>query len=58
MDFDTLKDYDDREETPDYPFMPKSAANSLIPPKFRRGGIVEECCDKPCSIDELKAYCQ
>ncbi|XP_028175212.1 bombyxin B-10-like [Ostrinia furnacalis] len=23
----------------------------------KRGGVVEECCEKPCSIDELLSYC-
>ncbi|XP_063833213.1 bombyxin A-3 homolog [Ostrinia nubilalis] len=25
--------------------------------KAKRGGIVSECCEKPCSIDELLTYC-
>ncbi|KAL0822171.1 hypothetical protein ABMA28_004302 [Loxostege sticticalis] len=23
----------------------------------KRGGVVEECCEKPCTLDELLSYC-
>ncbi|KAL0822172.1 hypothetical protein ABMA28_004303 [Loxostege sticticalis] len=25
--------------------------------KAKRGGVVSECCEKPCSLEELLTYC-
>uniref|UniRef100_A0A4Y0BEV6 IlGF domain-containing protein n=1 Tax=Anopheles funestus TaxID=62324 RepID=A0A4Y0BEV6_ANOFN len=34
--------------------------NELIPARFRksRGGIVEECCLRPCGLNQLLQYCK
>lgn len=41
-----------------YPFQLKDFAHMMIPRRFRRDtGIVEECCQKSCSYNEMKSYC-
>ncbi|XP_063227913.1 LIRP-like isoform X1 [Bacillus rossius redtenbacheri] len=44
---------------PCYPFRVSSQARSVIPGAFRRlkRGLVDECCAKSCSIDEMRSYC-
>nr|QDK59898.1 insulin-like peptide 1 [Cydia pomonella] len=37
------------------PWLPASAALSLM--RGKRQGIATECCDKPCTIDEMMTYC-
>ncbi|KAG5875269.1 hypothetical protein JTB14_033477 [Gonioctena quinquepunctata] len=39
-----------------YPFIPREQAESLVPIKSRRG-VIEECCERSCSIQELETYC-
>ena len=44
-------------------FISKYEANALDVPlsQFRRvnrNGIVEECCENPCTVDELTEYCE
>ncbi|KAJ8931858.1 hypothetical protein NQ314_015188 [Rhamnusium bicolor] len=41
----------------EFPFLSKELAKSLVPQKIRRGGIVDECCHKSCTINELRSYC-
>lgn len=42
-----------------YPFISKEISNSIFPNRFRkREGIIQECCDSPCSIWELYSYCK
>ncbi|KAH8302458.1 hypothetical protein KR044_006903 [Drosophila immigrans] len=39
-------------------FQPENALSSLTTTRRRtRGDIVDECCARPCNIDELRAYC-
>ncbi|KAH8302456.1 hypothetical protein KR044_006901 [Drosophila immigrans] len=40
-----------------YAMLGESARQQLLSTRRRRFDIVEECCDKPCSTDELKEYC-
>lgn len=41
-----------------YPVKSRMSAYSMVPRRFRRqAGIVEECCDKPCFLNELRSYC-
>uniref|UniRef100_A0A336MJK3 CSON000926 protein n=1 Tax=Culicoides sonorensis TaxID=179676 RepID=A0A336MJK3_CULSO len=67
-DYDTFpynepmqQDWNQEVILPDYnsPFMRKIAAAAFTPTSFRRirRGIHDECCRKPCSINELKSYC-
>lgn len=46
-------------ELPDYPFVSRIQGTEIKSPfrRFRRG-IVDECCLKSCSNDELRSYCQ
>uniref|UniRef100_A0A2A4JKR2 Insulin-like domain-containing protein n=1 Tax=Heliothis virescens TaxID=7102 RepID=A0A2A4JKR2_HELVI len=37
-------------------WMPQRGTNSLTGMRGKRGPA-DECCDKPCSIDELLSYC-
>ncbi|CAH2063831.1 unnamed protein product, partial [Iphiclides podalirius] len=41
------------------PWVPASRAKSMaLPSRGKRyPGVVNECCDKPCSINELLSYC-
>lgn len=40
------------------PYVQKESVNSLLPmQKLRKKGIVEECCHKPCSQENLLLYC-
>ncbi|XP_054263844.1 bombyxin A-3 homolog [Macrosteles quadrilineatus] len=42
-----------------YPFRSRAKAFAVIPEYFRRQtrGVADECCSKPCTIDELSSYC-
>lgn len=40
-----------------WPWLQQENAVALSRPRGKRDGIVEECCDKPCSINELLSYC-
>ncbi|XP_053688317.1 uncharacterized protein LOC128737665 [Sabethes cyaneus] len=45
----------------DYGFRSNAGRNDLIPPRFRkspREGIVNECCVRPCGINQLLKYCK
>ncbi|XP_055838925.1 bombyxin B-9-like [Episyrphus balteatus] len=42
-----------------FPFLAKFQENSLAKTRRRRyGGIANECCDKPCTMDELRSFCR
>lgn len=42
----------------DFPFLPKESVNSFLSSqKMKRNGIVEECCRKPCTKENLLLYC-
>ncbi|EAT47984.1 AAEL000960-PA [Aedes aegypti] len=43
-----------------YGFRSSASRNDLIPPRFRKSprGIVDECCLRPCSINQLLKYCK
>ncbi|CAH1370290.1 hypothetical protein MTP99_011849 [Tenebrio molitor] len=43
----------------DYPYRSKASASSLITTfrQRRRRGVFNECCEKPCSHEELSSYC-
>ncbi|XP_055530956.1 uncharacterized protein LOC129721889 isoform X4 [Wyeomyia smithii] len=44
-----------------YAFRSNTGRNDLIPPRFRkspREGIVNECCLRPCGINQLLKYCK
>lgn len=45
------------EQAWNYPFLRKEGARNSL--RFRRGskGIIQECCEKPCSREYLKLYC-
>lgn len=38
-----------------WPWMPAQRARALG--RGKRGGVVSECCEKPCSVEELLSYC-
>ncbi|XP_018572597.1 bombyxin E-1-like [Anoplophora glabripennis] len=40
----------------DFPFLSKEFAKSFVPQKPRRE-VADECCHKPCTIDEMRYYC-
>ncbi|XP_044736019.1 LIRP-like [Chrysoperla carnea] len=44
---------------PVFPFRSKMNAEAMYPRIFRRPrrSIIDECCRKPCTIDELRQYC-
>lgn len=58
---DIYNDYEieDNKLVQAYPYyLPKALARALIPSRMQRGGgIVDECCKKPCGWQELQAYC-
>ncbi|XP_074038102.1 bombyxin B-8-like [Leptinotarsa decemlineata] len=56
LDFDNKLDNDLYSEELKFPFISRDLAESMVPVKSRRG-IIEECCDRPCSINELQTYC-
>ncbi|KAH8408695.1 hypothetical protein KR215_011015, partial [Drosophila sulfurigaster] len=41
-----------------YAMLGESARHQLLSTRRRRFNIVEECCDKPCTTQELKMYCR
>ncbi|XP_062559207.1 LIRP-like isoform X2 [Armigeres subalbatus] len=43
-----------------YGFRSSATRNDLIPPRFRKSprGIVDECCLRPCSLNQLLKYCK
>ncbi|KXJ69525.1 hypothetical protein RP20_CCG026702 [Aedes albopictus] len=43
-----------------YGFRSSGGRNDLIPPRFRKSpkGIVDECCLRPCGINQLLKYCK
>ncbi|XP_053679432.1 probable insulin-like peptide 2 [Anopheles nili] len=45
---------------PNYMYHRGTGHNELIPARFRksRGGIVEECCLRPCGMNQLLQYCK
>lgn len=47
------------DEPPRFPFRSKPNAAVLLPGAFRRyaRGVHDECCAKPCSVNELVSYC-
>lgn len=47
------------QKRPDYPYKSKQAASSLITGfrRRRKRGVFNECCEKPCSHEELSTYC-
>lgn len=49
---------EDNEEMFDYPFLPKRSAFDFITDGVNKRGVVEECCDKSCSLSELRSYCR
>ncbi|KAJ8913946.1 hypothetical protein NQ315_015183 [Exocentrus adspersus] len=49
-------EYNDVNDDLEFPFMSKELAKSLVPQKARRG-VYNECCQKPCSMKELRYYC-
>lgn len=40
-----------------FPFKPRDNAVSLIPRQYKRRGVADECCSKPCTLAELSSYC-
>nr|UES72907.1 insulin-like protein 3 [Carausius morosus] len=46
-------------DEPPFPFRVPPQARSIIPGSFRRlkRGLVDECCSKSCTIDEMRSYC-
>ncbi|XP_055707860.1 LIRP-like [Phlebotomus papatasi] len=47
-------------KVPHYPLLSRILSNSMRPGqfrRFRREGIIEECCRKSCTLTELKRYC-
>ncbi|XP_060531314.1 LIRP-like [Cylas formicarius] len=45
------------DEEPDFPFVRKALAKSLLSNQKRDGGIVNECCEKSCTLKEMRMYC-
>lgn len=47
------------EEPHYFPFRSRSRAMAIMPGFFRRQarGVADECCSKPCTVDELSSYC-
>ncbi|KAJ8948990.1 hypothetical protein NQ318_023014 [Aromia moschata] len=56
-DYDYDSEYRSRKPERDYPFVPKEWATSFIPQRLRRDGVVNECCYKSCSIEEMQTFC-
>ncbi|XP_060859204.1 LOW QUALITY PROTEIN: bombyxin E-1-like [Metopolophium dirhodum] len=55
-DYKDLEDYN----AIDYPYLPKKEAISFMPSRLLRSfkrSIIDECCDRPCYLSELKTYC-
>lgn len=52
--------YGEDEDFAEYPFVLKRNAYNLLKDEInkRDGGIVEECCLKSCSLQELQSYCR
>uniref|UniRef100_A0A1L8DP31 Putative conserved secreted protein n=1 Tax=Nyssomyia neivai TaxID=330878 RepID=A0A1L8DP31_9DIPT len=45
---------------PNFPLLTRMMSNSMRPGqfrRFRRQGIIDECCKKSCTYSELKGYC-
>ncbi|XP_055915098.1 probable insulin-like peptide 5 [Eupeodes corollae] len=40
------------------PFLTSMENNGLTQIRRRRHGVAHECCDKPCKISEIQAYCR
>ncbi|XP_013161616.1 PREDICTED: bombyxin A-2-like [Papilio xuthus] len=49
--------YKDQEVQMNLPWAGRARSLSLAARGKRTSGIVTECCDKPCSINELLSYC-
>lgn len=47
------------EPKTDFPFRSRTKALAILPELFQRQtrGIVDECCNKACSYEEMKTYC-
>ncbi|XP_023030027.2 insulin [Leptinotarsa decemlineata] len=56
LDFDNKLENDLDSGEPKFPFISRDLAESMVPVKSRRG-IIEECCIKSCSLNELRTYC-
>ncbi|XP_003240930.1 bombyxin C-2-like [Acyrthosiphon pisum] len=55
-DYKDLEDYN----AIDYPYLPKKEAMSFMPSRLLRSfkrSIIDECCNRPCYLSELKTYC-
>lgn len=51
---DLAQDYNDV----DYPYRTKREAMSYTPySRTKKSRIIDECCHKPCDINELRGYC-
>lgn len=48
-------DVPDGDEDVHFPFMAKSAAHTML--RRQKRNVVDECCRKPCTYDELRSYC-
>ncbi|XP_059620044.1 LIRP-like isoform X2 [Phlebotomus argentipes] len=47
-------------KVPNFPLLSRMMSNSMRPGqfrRFRRQGIIDECCRKSCSMSELRGYC-
>ncbi|CAH4036592.1 bombyxin A-2 homolog [Pieris brassicae] len=50
--------YKDQATQVDWPWMTTQRARALgLSSRGKRDFVVSECCDKPCSINELLSYC-
>ncbi|XP_072942030.1 bombyxin C-1-like [Epargyreus clarus] len=49
--------YKDQDNQLDWPWIPPHRARIMSHPSRGKRYIVNECCDKPCSVTELMAYC-
>lgn len=54
-DFEDETTYD--HEFP-WPYLQKESVNDILPKqRINKKGVVDECCRKPCSYDNLLMYC-
>ncbi|CAK1551541.1 unnamed protein product [Leptosia nina] len=50
--------YKEQDTQLGWPWMPSHKARSMgLPSRGKRQFVVNECCDKACSINELLSYC-
>lgn len=60
LNFDDYEFQDNDEINNELPphYLPKESVNALLPmQRINKKGIVDECCRKSCSYENLRMYC-